>query len=138
MVGRLGNDEQPPALRSHRSGRRFGDTGGAGDKAHPVDKTIFHAANTASMSARRSAASALLNALPIPTAAAPASRKARAFDASTPPVGISWMSGSGPRSSRTRDVPAADAGNNLTNVAPASQPACSSVGEKPPGMKGRA
>ena len=77
-------------------------------------------------------------ALPMPTATAPESRYRRAFVASTPPVAISSTSGIGPRSSRANDGPTADAGNSLTNVAPAAHAVRISVGVNAPGMNGQA
>ena len=77
---------------------------------------------------RRTARSAMpsgspspVSQLPIPTATAPAPRKAGADSIVTPPVAISGMSRNGPRNSRTKAGPATDAGKSLTAVAPARQ-----------------
>jgi hypothetical protein len=49
---------------------------------------------------------------------------------------MSSTSGIGPRSSRTKAGPAADAGKSLTKVAPAAHAVAASVGVKTPGTNG--
>ena len=73
---------------------------------------------------------------PIPTATAPAEMKAGAVSSVTPPVGSSGMSGNGPRSSRTNEGPAEEAGKSLTAAAPARHAARISVGVAAPGKAG--
>ncbi|MEZ4596792.1 MAG: hypothetical protein R3C32_08085 [Chloroflexota bacterium] len=74
--------------------------------------------------------------LPTPTATAPASMSARALSAVTPPVGISGMSGNGPRSSRRSEGPRP---RTLGTASIADAPAhavSTSVGESAPGNTG--
>src|SRR6185503_19518176 len=74
------------------------------------------------------------SAEPTPTAAAPARIQSPAFVSVTPPVGISFTCGSGPRTSLMNPGPSAVAGNSLTMSAPLSWAARISVGEKHPGI----
>ena len=131
----LGRD--PPG-RGCGHARRPGDQHGPpGEPPGTRHAGTSSPARIASTSARRLAASAFVIALPMPTATAPESRYRRAFVASTPPVAISSTSGIGPRSSRANEGPSADAGNSLTNVAPAAHAVRISVGVNAPGMNGR-
>src|SRR3954468_14065679 len=70
---------------------------------------------------------------PMLTAAAPAASQSRVASRSTPPDGMPSRSGKGPRRCFRYAAPTVSAGKILTAVAPASQPAASSVGVRPPG-----
>src|SRR3954453_15171680 len=88
------------------------------------------------ISVRRSSDDAATSALDRPTATAPASRNARALDASTPPLGTIWMCGGGPRRSRVNWGPTALAGKSLMKVAPALQAVFISVEVIPVAVNG--
>ena len=102
VIGRPRDDEDLGRPRPPGPRRRRGDAGRAGDQADSPVETGAHRSSPCCsgpvLVARR--ASARTIAPPMPTATAPASRNARALEASTPPVGISSISGSGPRISR--------------------------------------
>ena len=72
--------------------------------------------------------------MPTPTATAPARIQSPALSSVTPPVGISFTWGSGPRTSVKNDGPSAVAGKTFTMSAPDSHAVKISVGEKQPGM----
>ena len=73
------------------------------------------------------------SAVPTPIATAPALIHSPALASVTPPVGISFTCGSGPRTSLKNAGPSAVAGKTLTMSAPASQAVRISVGVKQPG-----
>ena len=67
-------------------------------------------------------------------ATAPAAIQLPALSSETPPVGIIFTCGRGPRTSLKNPGPSAVAGKTFTTSAPASQAARISVGVKQPGM----
>src|SRR6186713_1853361 len=74
------------------------------------------------------------SAVPTPIATAPARIQSAALAFVTPPVGISFRCGSGPRMSLKNAGPSEVAGNTFTMSAPASQAVRISVGVKQPGI----
>ena len=71
-----------------------------------------------------------------PIATAPARIQSAAFSFDTPPVGISFSDGNGPRRSLKYPGPSDVAGNTLMMSAPYSQAEKISVGVKHPGNDG--
>ena len=101
VVVRPRRDEDRCALLGEQLRRGGGDPRRPGHEADKAGEAVHAAARMAATIPARSAGVALTIAPPIPTATAPAARKAGPVDKSTPPVGISSTSGIGPRSSRT-------------------------------------
>src|SRR6476660_2993854 len=74
--------------------------------------------------------------LPIPTAIAPAAMNDGPVSIVTPPVGISGISGNGPRISRTKPGPTTETGKSFTADAPERHARRASVGVDAPGNAG--
>ena len=72
----------------------------------------------------------------MPTAIEPAAMNAGAVSIVTPPVGISGISGNGPRISRTKPGPTTEAGKSFTADAPERHARRTSVGVDAPGNAG--
>ena len=106
-----------------------------GPRARPDTAwTKWRAAAEMSPNRRSATASTSTSAVPTPMAHAPARIQSPAFSRVTPPVGISFTCGNGPRRSLKKPGPSAVAGNTFTTSAPASQAVRISVGVKQPGI----
>src|SRR5687767_4350674 len=107
-----------------------------GDLAAATLATILRALSTMTLNCFAAIAFVSTIADPTPTATAPARSQSPTLSIDTPPVGISFICGSGPLMSLKYPGPTDVAGNTLMTSAPMSHAERISVGVKHPGITG--